>query len=117
MADVGLATAQRTPPRDGGVTTAEYGQVPVGSTLPGVGAQVVLFLAAPADLPDGETVLTVHGALRATGSSPDLLAPSSTPVIAGVSGALGGQQAPAGWLAAVPGIIGSRVGALPVTPG
>lgn len=115
--DVGVATSRGKPPRNDGVTTPEYDHVPAGSTLPGVGTQVVLFLASPGAMPDGRTGLFVFAALRPTDASPDLLDPSGTPVIAGVSGQLRGQQAPAGWLAEAPAIIGSRMDALATPAG
>ncbi len=115
--DVGLATSRGTPPKNDGVTTPVYDHVPAGSTLPGVGAQVVLFLASPGAMPDGRTGLFVLAALRPTVASPDLLDPSGTPIIAGVSGPLEGRQAPAGWLAEVPATIGSRMDALATPAG
>lgn len=107
--DVGVVTELRTPRADDGVMTPDDNQVPAGSTLPDVGSQAVLFLGAPGPMPDGTPGFYVWAALRPTDSSPDLLASSATPVIAGVSGPLGGQPAPVGWLAAVPATLGSEL--------
>lgn len=115
--NVGVATDLRTARADDGVTTADYDNPPAGATLPGVGMPVVLFLGAPGPMPDGMSGLFVFAALRPTDSSPDLLAPSAAPVIAGVSGPLRGQLAPVGWLASVPATVGSEVGPLPAVAG
>lgn len=73
---------------------------------------MVLFLAAPAPMPDGTPGFYVWAALHGEDQVPDLLGPSATPVIRGVTGPLEGQRAPVGWLAAVPASLGSGVAPL-----